>query len=91
MEQLDRVESLLREHMGRSSEFRETTTIRLDKMQGELTRNTEVTEQVREAAAAAKWVRRIVVWVGAIAAGGVAIWQAVVMFAGRGGGIGPTP
>lgn len=89
MEQLDRVESLLREHVDRSTQFRESTTLRLDKMQGELSRNTEVTEQVREAAAAAKWVRRIVVWVGAIAAGAVGIWQAVVAFGGR--GIGPTP
>lgn len=88
--QLDRIEASLQAHMERSQIFRETTNTRLDTMQAELTRNTEVTEEVRSAATAAKWFKRAVVWIGGLGAGAVGIWQAWGLFAGR-GGIGPTP
>jgi hypothetical protein len=87
--QLDRVEDLLREHVERSQMFRVTTEKRLDNMQEELTRNTEVTTQVRDAARTFSWLRKAVIWIGGLAAGAVGIWQAWAAWGGK--GIGPTP
>lgn len=89
-DQLDRVEGLLREHVERSTMFRATTETRLDAMQTELTRNTEVTTQVRDAARTFSWLRKAVIWIGTLSAGAVGIWQAWVAFGSK-GGIGPTP
>lgn len=44
-------------------------------MQAELTRNTEVTTQVRDAAGAFAFGRKAVIWVGTFAAGAYGIWQ----------------
>lgn len=80
-EQLDSIESLLREHIANSQEWRERTDI-------ELKRNTEVTEQIREASTALGWIKRAIVWVGGLAVGVtgiVGLWQAVKP------PIGPTP
>jgi hypothetical protein len=88
--QLERIEGLLREHVERSTMFRESTNKRLDAMSAELAQNTEVTTQVRDAARVVTWLRKAVIWLGALGAGAVGIWQAWGAFAGD-GRIGPTP
>ena len=82
-EKLVVIEDLLREHIAGSTAWRQRTD-------DELRRNTEVTEQIREASTALGWIKRVIVWVGGLAvglAGIVGLWQAL----SGGGGIGPTP
>lgn len=50
-------------------------------MRGELSRNTEVTTEVRDAATAAKWVRRLIIWVSPVVGSLAALWYSL-----RGGG-----
>lgn len=72
-QQLDRIETLLRDHIAGSTAWREKTD-------DELRRNTEVTEQIREASTALGWIKRVIVWVGGLAvglAGIVGLWQAL--------------
>ena len=72
-EQLDRIEDMLRSHVGDSMVWRQ-------RVEGELARNTEVTEQIREASTALGWIKRVIVWVGGLAvglAGIVGLWQAI--------------
>lgn len=88
-EQLDRVESLLRDHVERSTRFRVATERRLDSMQTELAQNTAVTTQVRDAARVATWIRKAVIWIGGLAGGALAIWQVWAAIGNK--GIGPTP
>lgn len=58
-------------------------------MRSELTKNTEVTTEVRDAATAAKWVRRLILWVAPVVVALVTLWAT---FRGSsGGGVGPAP
>lgn len=75
-ERLERIESLLRDHITASRERNEL-------MAAELARNTEVTGQVREAVKAAAWAKRFIVWVGGLAAGLAGFLQLYDMIKGR--------
>lgn len=61
---------------------------RMTRIEAKLEENTELTRDFAAARAGARALRTIVVWAGGIAAGGLAIWQAVKAFAT---GVGPAP
>lgn len=86
-ERLAEIHRLLGDHIAASSAWRVSTERRLDDMQTELEANTEVTSQVREAARAASWLKRAVVWVGGLGAGVYGVWQLLAVL--RGSGITP--
>ena len=68
VEQLDRIEQLIHDHMHDSLVWR-------TRVEADIVRNTEITEQVRNLATTGRTLRKIVVWVGSIAAGLVGLWQ----------------
>lgn len=81
---LDELHRCLDRHVQESTHWRESTDKRLDVMQGELTRNTEITESARGAYKALKFLGGLAAAIAPIAVA----WQ---VFRGGGGGIGPTP
>ena len=73
--QLDRIEQLIHDHMHDSAVWRVKT-------EAELHRNTQATEAIRkdtedavQATAAVMGLRRLIIWIGGLAAGIVGIWQ----------------
>ena len=79
--QLDRIESVLHQHVERSQLRSEKIEKRIDAMTVELAANTEVTTQVRDASRALEWIRKAIIWIGGIGAGVFGIWQAWSIFA----------
>ena len=67
-DKLDTIEQLMRDHIKDSMVWR--TRVELD-----LARNTEVTEQVRDLATTGRTLRKAVIWLGSLAAGVVGLWQ----------------
>lgn len=72
------------ERMGRIEAELTQQTAQLQRLQQDMQRNTEATEEVRDLLAAAKGAFRalnaigiVVRWIGSLAAAGVAIWGAV--------------
>jgi hypothetical protein len=83
LHELDEIKDMLRGHVGDSLVWRQ-------RVESELNRNTEVTEEIRSASNALGWLKRAVIWVGSLAVGItgiVGLWQLL----SGGGGIGPTP
>ena len=67
-EQLDRIETLLRDHIHDSTVWRQRTDMRIAE-------NTEITEQVQAIATTGKTLRSAVIWLGGLAGGAVGLWQ----------------
>lgn len=88
VEQLDRIEQLIHDHMHDSAVWRVKT-------EAELHRNTEATQAIKrdtedavQATAAVMSLRKLVIWLGSLAAGAVGLWQLWQIMSP---GIGPTP
>ena len=93
-----KVVEMLKQHIDSSAAWQQSQDLRTARMEegqremrAELTRNTEVTEAIRDAYTAGRMMTRIVKWVGAIAIAIGSIWWAIKEIAGHGSGIGPTP
>ena len=81
LQELDEIKDMLRGHVADSMVWRQ-------RVESELNRNTEVTEEIRAASNALGWIKRAVIWIGSLAVGLtgiVGLWQVLRP------GIGPTP
>ncbi len=67
-EQLDRIEDMLSGHIQDSMVWRQKT-------EAELSKNTEVTEQVQAIATTGRTIRSAVIWLGGLAGGAVGLYQ----------------
>ena len=80
-EQLDRIETLIRDHIHDSMVWRTRTDAKIAE-------NTEITEHVQAIATTGKTLRSALIWIGGLAGGLVGIWQLWQIMSP---GIGPTP
>ncbi len=77
VDRLDDLHRCLDEHIRESTQWRQATAARLDVMQAELTKNTEITDQVRATAVTARIVRKGMGWLSAMVVSVASIWWAV--------------
>ena len=66
--QLDEIETLIRDDISDRMVWR-------TRVESELAENTKVTTQVRDLATTGRTIRKVVIWLGSLAAGFVGLWQ----------------
>lgn len=92
---------LLMEHRKDTLEWRRVNDERLERLEGLIAKNTEMTQQnadaarlIADAMVAGRMVRKLASWAGAVVIGLASVWYGIQMALGHGGpgpGIGPTP
>jgi hypothetical protein len=86
LEEVQDVKDLLRRYIDESQDWRGDSMVWRQRIELELSQNTEVTTEIREASTAIGWIKKSVIWIGSFAVGIAGVIGLLQLIGGQNGG-----